>query len=42
MCPIEQTLYEDPQCRPSKRCPRCGREVYAPSYFCLHCQEERP
>ncbi len=39
MYPIEESLYTDPQCSVPKRCPRCRREVYPPSYTCSHCGE---
>lgn len=40
---IESTLYIDRQAQiPGGYCPRCGGELYAPSFTCLRCDGEAP
>ncbi len=43
MCPVEPTLYPDPQCQGDlRRCPDCGLEVYPPTYHCPRCRRYDP
>ncbi len=38
MCPIEESLWSDPQQQKSLPCPVCHKETYAPSYYCCRCE----
>lgn len=39
---IAPTLYIDPQTQPSRPCPVCGAETYAPGYYCIRCRRDEP
>ena len=40
---VESTLYIDRQAQiPAGFCPRCGGEVYAPSFACPRCGKDTP